>query len=88
MAHQVVWTKIVLDTFIEEANLSDIEEKIIRSRAKGWTISKQAYEFGMSESNVKRIIAILKKKYDVTQKYSKILPKRTSSKTEDYLDSH
>ena len=88
MTHQVIWTKAVLDAFIEEANLSDIEEKIIRSRAKGWTISKQAYEFGMSESNVKRIIAVLKQKYDEAQKYSNILPKRTASKTEDYLDSH
>lgn len=88
MSHQVIWTKEILDTFINDACLTPEEEIIMRTRVKGWTISKQAQELHMSESNVKRIISILKKKYDAVQKNSNILPKRRTSKTEEYLDTH
>lgn len=37
MTKQVIWTEQVLETFIREANLNEIEEKIMRTRAEGWT---------------------------------------------------
>lgn len=88
MAHQVEWTRIILEEFIELACLTETEEHIMRTRLKGWTITKQAMELHMSESNVKKIIARLKKKYDIAQKNSVILPKRKSSKEEEYMDTH
>ena len=42
MSREVVWTKAVVDAFVDEACLSDEEELIIRSRAKGWTRTKQS----------------------------------------------
>lgn len=46
---------------------------IMRTRVNGCTITKQSYELNMSESNIKKIIARLKKKYDSVEKYSYIV---------------
>lgn len=88
MSHQVIWTKLVLDTFIAEANLSELEEAIMRTRAAGWTRTKQADYFKMSMSSLDRIIARLKVKYDRAQKTSVILPERKFSAEETYMDEH
>lgn len=78
MSHQVKWNSAILEAFIKEACLTETEEVIIRTRVRGYTITQQAYMLHMSESNVKKIIARLKKKYDNAQKVSNILPKRRS----------
>ena len=88
MSKQVPWTKIIVETFINEAMLSKEEEEILRTRAVGWTITQQALEFGMSESKVNRIIARLKIKYDYVQKYNPLLPPRKKSAIETYMDTH
>lgn len=88
MAHQVPWNKIILEEFIDIGCLTQTEEMIIRTRVKGWTITKQAQELNMSESSVKRYISILKKKYDKVQKFSPILPPRKNSAEETYMDEH
>lgn len=88
MAHQVPWNKIILEEFIDVACLTQTEEIIMRTRVKGWTITKQAQELNMSESSIKRYISILKKKYDKAQKFSPILPPRKSSAEETYMDEH
>lgn len=88
MSHQVIWTKVVLEAFIDEANLTKDEEMIMRTRAAGWTITKQSLEFHMSTAKIGRIIKILKVKYDAAQKNSLILPKRKSSAKELYMDTH
>ncbi len=64
MSKQVPWNKIILEEFIELAMLSSDEEHIMRTRIAGWSITKQAMTFGMSESSVNRIIKRLKVKYD------------------------
>lgn len=74
MAHQVPWNKIILEEFIEIGCLTQTEEMIIRTRVKGWTITKQAQELNMSESSIKRYISIL--------------PPRKSSAEETYMDEH
>ena len=61
---QVPWNKIILEEFISLALLTKEEEMIMRTRAAGWTISKQAETFGMSESTVNRYIKQLKEKYN------------------------
>ena len=88
MAHQVLWTKLILETFIREANLTKEEEMIMRTRVAGWSITKQATEFKMSEATVNRKIRILKRKYDEVQKHSYILPPRKFSMQELYMDTH
>lgn len=88
MTHQVPWNKIILEEFVRIGCLSETEEMIIRTRVQGWTISKQSYELNMSESNVKKIIAKIKKKYDKAERYSPLLPPRKQSSKELYMDSH
>ena len=88
MSHQVIWTKFILETFISEANLTKDEEMIMRTRAAGWTRTKQSMELGMSVSMVDKIIARLKVKYDAVAKYNPLLPPRKASAQETYMDTH
>lgn len=81
MSREVVWTKAVVDAFVDEACLSEEEELIIRSRAKGWTRTKQSMQYNMSIRKIDYIIHTLKTKYDEAQKYSEILPKRNIKKS-------
>lgn len=96
MTTQVSWTKIILETFLEESGLNDrialgdekakILSGIMRTRCAGWCITKQAAEFHVSPDTVSKYIAELKKLYDTTQLNSLILPKRVTSKKEIELD--
>ena len=93
---QVHWSKIILETFLEESGINDriklgddkarILEGIMRTRVAGWTIVKQAEEFNISEDTVNKYVRELKELYDQTQKYSIILPIRKHSKKEEELD--
>lgn len=85
---QVPWNKIIVETFVKEAMLTQTEEMILRTRVAGWSIKKQAYEFNMSESTVNRVVATLKKKYDNVQRYNPLLPPRKISAKEIWLDEH
>ncbi len=76
MTKQILWTKTIIEAFIEEGNLNERQEYIIRTRAKGYSISKQAEELNLSIDQINKEISRLKKLYDVTQEYSKILPPR------------
>ena len=84
MTKQIIWTKAVLEAFIEEGNLNPRQEYIIRSRAKGLSIIEQAEHLNLSVDQVNKDIATLKKIYDITQKHSKILPGRKLNKKELY----
>ena len=88
MAKQIPWCKPFLDEFIKLGCLTDDEQKIIKTRVAGWSITKQAMGFGMSVSTVNRVIARLKQKYDNCQKYSEILPPRRTSAEEEWMDKH
>ena len=89
MARQVIWTKLIVEEFIHLAKLTEDEEMIMRTRADGWSITKQATTFNMSVSTVNRIIKRLKKKYDAVQKeHPNEFPIRRTSKKEEWMDSH
>ena len=88
MAHQVPWNKIIVETFVEEAMLTEEEEWILRTRVAGWSRTKQADKLRMSLSSVDRIIADLKRKYDKVQKYNPLLPPRRASKEETWMDAN
>ncbi len=82
MTKQVIWTKPVLEAFIKEGNLNERQEYIIRTRAQGYTIIKQANELHLSVDQVNKEIAQLRKIYDAAQIHSKILPPRRKNKSE------
>lgn len=88
MAHQVHWTRIIVEEFIKEACLTEEEEMVLRTRVKGWTRTRQSMELDMSLSTIDRIIKRLKIKYDEVQQYDPLLPKRKYSSEEVYMDTH
>lgn len=75
MSNQVIWTKKRLDTFVKNASLSEFEERVIRTRAKGWSIVKQSIELNVSVSTINKTIKKLKEKYDIVAD-GEILPYR------------
>ncbi len=79
MTNEVIWTKLVLERFIQLANLTEEEEIVIRTRAAGWSRVKQAMELNISISGIDRIIYRLRKKYDEVQRLDPILPPRKRS---------
>jgi len=93
---EIKWTKIILETFLEESGLNArvelgdekarILEGIMRTRVALWPITKQAKEFNISVDTVSKYIKELKVLYDETQKNSTILPVRKKSKKEEELD--
>ncbi len=82
MTKHIFWTKEVVEAFIREGNLNDRDTYIIKTRAKGYTISKQARDLNLSVDQVNKDIRRLKVLYDEVQKTSQILPKRKKNKQE------
>lgn len=82
MTRQVLWTKMVLEAFIEEGNLNRRQEYIIRTRVKGHSIAEQAIHLHLSIDQVNKEIAKLKKIYDQTQSHSFVLPPRKKNRRE------
>lgn len=81
MSHQVKWNKIVLEEFIELANLTEAEEIVIRTRVAGWSRLEQCERLGISTATLDRIIKRLKLKYDDVSQYSVLLPPRKHTNT-------
>lgn len=88
MAHQVPWSKVIVETFVEEAMLTKTEEAILRTRVAGWSRTEQALKLGMSTATVDRTIKLLKLKYDRVQKYNPLLPPRKKSAEEVWMDNN
>lgn len=91
------WTKIILETFLEESGLNyriamgdekaRILEGIIRTRFAGWSIAKQAEEFHVSTDTISKYVQELSRLYNETQKNSLILPTAKRSKHDKDLDT-
>jgi DNA-binding CsgD family transcriptional regulator len=82
MTKQIIWTKRVLEAFIDEGNLNKRQEFIIRTRAEGYSILRQAEELHLSVDQVNKEIAHLRRIYDATQVYSNVLPPRCKNKAD------
>lgn len=80
MTRQLILTKAVVEAFVEEGNLTERQAYLIRSRAKGYTIARQAEELHLSVDQVNKDIALLKRIYDATQSSSEVLPPRKKNK--------
>lgn len=97
MTKNICWTKIILETFLEESGLNDrvslgdekarILSAIMRTRVAGWSIAKQAQEFNISVDTVSKYVRELKELYDATQEHSLILPTAKKSKHDKELDA-
>lgn len=72
---KVPWNRVILDEFCSLAILTPLEEKIIRTRASGWSRVQQCHAYGMSLATLDRYIRKLKNSYNSVQEYSYILPK-------------
>ena len=72
---KVPWNRVILDEFCSLAILTPLEEKIIRTRAAGWSRVRQCHAYGMSLATLDRYIRKLKNSYNSVQEYSYILPK-------------
>ena len=88
MSTQIIWSKLILETFIKEANLSKEDEWIMRTRVAGWSRTKQCEYLHISISNLDKRIARLKKRYDEVQKTNLLLPPRKFSAKELWQDTH
>lgn len=89
MAHQVVWTKRVEEFFADAANLTSTERSVLRCRVSGMTRVQTAFYMSMSVSTVDKIVARLKRLYDVVQKeYPYELKPRKTSAYETYMDEN
>lgn len=84
----MLWTKLVLERFIELGNLTARQEHIMRTRASGYTIKEQSEMLGYSVQTIKREIANLKRIYDVVQRQDPLLPPRKYSPNEIYMDTN
>ena len=72
---KVPWNRVILDEFCSLAILTPLEEKIIRTRAAGWSRVQLCHAYGMSLATLDRYIRKLKNSYNSVQEYSYILPK-------------
>lgn len=89
MSHQVLWTDELTENFIKKGALSDDEAFVMRTRARGYTVSQQAQYLNKSNSSIERMINKLKKKYDAVQKENPdIFPVRITSKVEKFMDEN
>lgn len=88
MRMKVPWTKTMLEKFIEEALLTEDEERILRTRVAGWSIVKQSTELNISESTISRTIRLIEEKYiTLQQQFPEIFPKVKPSKYEHALNA-
>lgn len=87
--HQIHWTKQLTEDFIDMAMLSEDEAYILRSRVKNTPVSIQSAYLCCSESTVHRMIAKIRKKYDVVQKENpNKFPLRKKSAKETWMDEN
>jgi len=88
ISRQVIWSKVIVEEFVEKGGLTKLEEQVLRTRVAGWTRTEQCMKLGLSMATLDRVIKRLKVKYDHCQQYSALLPKRKSSAKELYMDTH
>lgn len=71
---KVPWNRVILDEFCSIALLTPLEENIIRTRAAGWSQTKQCHKFCVSQATLTRINRKLKREYASAAQYSELLP--------------
>ena len=72
--NKVPWNRVIVDEFVSLALLNEVDERIIRTRAAGWSQVKQSIALNMSSAPLERRVRKLKEKYTAMLPYSDILP--------------
>lgn len=72
---RVPWNRVYVEEFLRLAIVTPEDEKILRTRAAGWSQIRQCDACNISLATLNRRIKKLKNQYASVQKYSKILPK-------------
>lgn len=72
---KIPWNRAILDEYLSLALLTPEEEEIVRTRAAGWSQTKQCHALHISLATLNRSIKKLKTDYPSLTVYSKILPK-------------
>lgn len=88
MSHQVPWSKILLERFIEIGALTELEQSIMRLRVAGFSRLQICDKLCISLSTCDRAVKLLKAKYDKVQRYDPLLPPRKFSAKETWMDEH
>jgi len=82
--NQIPWTKVLYNTFVDDAILTDLEKKILYARVwekDKWTITSMALEFNASRSTINKCISSIRSKYDyLSSLYLDKYPKRITNK--------
>ena len=96
MSKRFQLSKIIVDTFLEESGINErielgdekavIQKRLVLTRYANWTIPAQAEDCNLSVDTINNYIRELKDLYDLTQKYSKVLPPRDKSKWSDKIE--
>lgn len=71
----VPWNRVILEEFVSLAILSPEEEKLIRTRAAGWSQVKQALDLNVSLATITRMIRKLRAEYISLVPHSDKLPR-------------
>lgn len=53
---KVPWNRVILDEFCSIALLTELEENIVRTRAAGWSQTKQCHRFNVSQATITRMV--------------------------------
>ena len=82
--NQIPWTKVLYNTFVDDAILTDLEKKVLYSRVwekDKWTITSMSLAFSASRSTINNCISSIRSKYDyLSSLYPEKYPKRTINK--------
>lgn len=71
---KIPWNRVILDEFISLAILTPEEEKLIRTRAAGWSQVQQSLELNVSLATITRMVRKLYKEYLSLVPHSEKLP--------------
>lgn len=82
--NQIPWTRGLYDSFVNDAILTELEEKVLYVRVwerEKWTIVKMALEFHVCKSTINNAISSIRYKYDILHDmYPDKYPKRITNK--------
>lgn len=65
--NQIPWNKVIYNSFVDEAILTDLEKKVLYARVwekDKWTITSMSLEFNVGRSTINKCISNIRRKYD------------------------
>lgn len=71
---KTLWNRVIMEEFFDLAFLTPEEREIIRTRAMGWSQTKQCHALHISPATLNRTLRGLKERYFSAVAYSDRLP--------------